>query len=643
MCGISGLISLNPITPDDTATVGAMSRTLRHRGPDGAGEYCAQNVVLAARRLAIIDIQGGSQPLYNEDRSLALVANGEIYNHVELRQHLESRGHRFMTGSDCETIVHAYEEYGTECVTHLRGMFAFALWDGVRRRLVLARDPMGEKPLYLWERNGRILFASEMKALLSSGEVPFELDAGAVDLFFHYQYVPEPQTAIKGVRKLDAATLLIVDVDSWRVHERRYWSMVDAPPLSGNPIRLIREQLEQVAEIIVRADVPVGVALSGGLDSSVVAALVANKKAETLQAFTVGYSGLPPSDERAQARELAQHLDLAFHEVEVQIGDVVDFFPELNYLRDDPIADISGHCYYAVMKLAREHGVPVMLQGQGGDELFWGYDLLRDAAQQSLQKESRNHAGMSAPFGQLSFAAPPGWSLSQLSSWARDAGGLRTSWRRLQSDRSIPANRMVFYDLSPDFRTADNETPWLYAEQFAEQLTEGSATSLFTFAQPWPRVDLTLTNLICDTYLRENGIAQGDRLSMAASVEMRLPLVDFKLVETVVGLRKAQTDVNLPAKSWFKAAVKDLLPTAVLDRPKRGFEPPVRDWQKALFSAYGDSVRDGYLVGSNVLSAAGVDRLASEAIPAAESGMLYFKALVLEQWSRQMLNASVQD
>ncbi|MGB8507357.1 MAG: hypothetical protein WCD76_03050, partial [Pyrinomonadaceae bacterium] len=261
MCGISGIVSRQKVTPEEVSRVAAMSRALIHRGPDGAGEFRAQHVAFAARRLSIIDLEGGAQPLYNEDRSLALVANGEIYNHVELRRRLEALGHRFATGSDCESILHAYAEYGADCVRHLRGMFAFAIWDEARGRVLLARDAMGEKPLYLYERDGSLVFASEMKALLRSGRVPFELDPAAVNLYFHYQYVPEPRTAIKGVRKLNAAHLLVIDVEPWRVEERCYWRMEDAPPIEGDAPALIRDELETVSELVTRADVPVGVAL----------------------------------------------------------------------------------------------------------------------------------------------------------------------------------------------------------------------------------------------------------------------------------------------------------------------------------------------------------------------------------------------
>jgi asparagine synthase (glutamine-hydrolysing) len=637
MCGISGIISREGVTPDDTARVASMSRALVHRGPDDSGVFGAPHVALASRRLSIIDLGGGRQPLYNEDRTLALVANGEIYNHAELRRRLEARGRRFTTGSDCEAILHAYAEFGTACVEHLRGMFAFALWDDVRRRLLLARDAMGEKPLYLYEREGRLLFASEMKALLRSGEVPFELDPESVDLYFHYQYVPEPRTAVKGVRKLDAGHLLVVDVEPWRVVESCYWRMEDAPLLNGDAPALIREQLETIAELITRADTPVGVSLSGGLDSSAVAALASRQRPGELHAFSVGYPGRPVGlDERDEALALARHLGLPFHEVEVETREVVEFFPELNYWRDDPVADYSGHAYYAVMRKARERGVPVMLQGQGGDELFWGYPHLRRAALESSEKEMLQGGGPIAPLRYLKPNAPASLSGAGLSIWARDFGGARSGLRRMREHRATPAGRLVFYDLLPDFRAAAEGVGALYGETLTEQLDADGASSLFTLPLPWPRVDIALTRLVSDTYLRANGVAQGDRLAMASSVEMRLPLLDRRLVETVIGLRKARTDVRLPPKAWLRSAVEGLLPEWVLRRPKRGFAPPVGEWHRALFAAHGDALRDGHLVQSGVLNREGARLLARGAFPEGLTSPLSFKALVLEQWCRRM-------
>jgi len=636
MCGISGLISQRLITPDELGRIAAINQNLHHRGPDGAGDYHASHIALAMRRLSIIDLSGGAQPLYNEDRSLVLIANGEIYNFLELRQRLQTRGHRFATGSDCETILHLYEEHGTDCVNYLRGMFAFALWDGKRQRLMLARDRMGEKPLYLYERSDQLFFASELRALLGSGVVPFELNPSAIDFYFHYQYVPEPATPIKGVRKLDAAHFMLIEVEPWRIEEKCYWRMEDAPALYGDPAQLIREELETISELVIRSDVPVGVALSGGLDSSAIAALAVRKYPDTMHAFSVGYAERPESDERADAKAFADHLGMPFHDVEVETSSMVDFFPQLVCLKDDPIADISGYGYYAVMKAAREQGIPVMLQGQGGDELFWGYDWLQQGALDSIQKSSLCYKRIGGLPGYLSFNLPSQLSRYGLSQWLGTLGGLRTGWQRFHAHRTAPDEQMVFYDQTFDFRNAASDGREFYAPSFIEQLDGTNAANLFTFPLPWPRIDLRLTKLICDTYLRENGITQGDRLSMASSVELRLPLVDYRLVETVIGLRKARSDVSEPPKAWLKKALHGVVPEWIMNRPKRGFAPPVRKWHEALFAAHGDCLRDGYLSQSGVLNPESASALAVGAYPPGAGTPLSFKALVLELWCRGM-------
>lgn len=638
MCGISGIISRNEITPGDTLRVAAMNRALIHRGPDGSGEYHARGVALAARRLSIIDIDGGDQPLYNKDRSLVLIANGEIYNHLELRRRLEALGHRFSTDCDSEAILHAYAEFGPACVDHLRGMFAFALWDDKRRRLLFARDRMGEKPIYLYERDGRIVFASEMKALLRSGLVPFELDPTAIDRYFHYQYIPEPRTALKGVRKLAAAHTLIVDLEPWQAREKCYWKMEDALPIEGDAPAVIHQEFDAVGQLVTRADVPVGVALSGGLDSSAVAAFAARHYQGELHAFSIGYEGRPAEcDERADARALADHLGLHFHEAEVRTEEVVDFFSELQFLKDDPIADYAGHSYHAVMKLAREHAVPVVLQGQGGDELFWGYPQLRQAVRQTLAKQSLSKGAFGAIPKYLALDERATPSASGLLAWTRNFGGIRSGLRTMRNHAAAPANQMVFYDLSPDFSAAAIETQSLYGSEFAHELSGGDAAELFTVNRPWSRVDVTLTRLVSDTYLLGNGVTQGDRLAMACSVEMRLPFLDRELVQTIIGLRKAHSDVHLPAKEWLRRAVAGVLPDWVLDRPKRGFAPPVGEWHEAIFSAHGSTLRDGYLAQSGVITSTNADRLASGPFPPGLTSPVSFKALVLEHWCRRML------
>lgn len=639
MCGICGVVTARPITDKQIDQVKQMNEALTHRGPDGAGEFYTTNIALAMRRLSIIDLTWGWQPLYNEDHSLVLIANGEIYNFIELRDQLQVQGHRFKTGSDCETIVHLYEEYGVDCVQHLRGMFAFALWDAKCSRLMLARDRMGEKPLYLYEQEGMLFFASELKALLRSGVVEFALEPSAVDLYFHYNYVPEPGTIVKGVRKLNAAHFLVVNVELWQVEETCYWRMEDAPTLSGVPSQLIREELEQVSKLVIRSDVPVGIALSGGLDSSAVAALAARTYPGTMHAFSVGYPGHPRTDERTEAKTLADYLGLPFHDIELDTEAMVKFFPELVYWRDDPIADISGYGYYAVMKLAREHNVPVMLQGQGGDELFWGYSWVRKAVQESRQKAILWRKGWKALPNYICPARSDWLKPRALWHWAKNIRGPNSGWERFRRHRTSPAEQIIFHDVLPEFRQMTGEIKRLYTPMFINRLKK-TQTMTFSYPQPWLQVGVHLTRLICETYLRENGITQGDRLSMASSIELRLPLVDHKLVETIIGLRKAQPDDDLPPKTWFKAALKGILPDWAIDRPKRGFEPPTREWRRAILKAYGNQLSNGYLVSDGILDLSCSHQLIVGSHTEGIMTPLSFKALVLEVWCRYMMGVT---
>ena len=543
MCGLSGILSKAPVAPEQRAAVAAMSDRLAHRGPDDEGWLETEHAVMAMRRLAVIDLAGAAQPLANADGSLAMVFNGEIYNYRELRTELAAQGYPFRTKGDGEVILALYERHGLDFVHHLRGMFVIALWDARSRRVVLARDRMGEKPLYLYETPGVLTFASEMKALLRSGTVEFALDPEAVNLYFHYQYVPEPLTAVRGVRKLDAGHILVVDLEPWTVREIRYWAMEGCPPIEGDPVALIRERLDEAGRLALRADVPVGVALSGGLDSSLVAALAARHGQGAVSAFTVGYPGRPPNDERRDAEAFARTLDIPFHEIELDPGEMVDFFPELNFWRDDPIADMAGFGYFAVMRKAHALGLKVMLQGQGGDELFWGYRRASFRARLGIARPT-----LAKPIFRL-YAWPPGAGRSN----AVLRQGPRLSLRR------APCPKLLFARLRR-LRSSVRPRAPLRLRLALARCRRGA-----------DREDLR------DLFAR-NGIAQGERLAMASSVELRLPFMDHRLVETVIGLRRHATDAGLPAKAWLKAAAGDLVPPNILDRRKQGFAPPVRQW-----------------------------------------------------------------
>ncbi len=631
MCGIAGVVGAEPLNSTHHEQVLRMNDTLIHRGPDGSGTFLRPHAILAMRRLSVIDLSTGWQPLYNEDKSLALVANGEIYNFVELRRQLQSRGHRFMSGSDAEVILHLYEEYGEDCVHHLRGMFVFALWDEVRQHLFLARDRMGEKPLYIYEREGLIYFASELKALLRTGAVDFRLNPSAIYQYFHYQYVPEPLTPIKGIRKLPAATRLTVRPRPWSMTESVYWRLEDAPPLEGDPASTIRAELERVSELIVRSDVPVGVALSGGLDSSAIAALAARAYPGQLTAFTVGYERRPRSDERHKAKTIADHLSIPLHEVEIKTQDMVAAFPALAFRTDDPIADIASYGYDALMQAVRNRNIPVMLAGQGGDELFWGYPWMREALHQTIRKQRWQIEGHPELFDYIGFELPPTNSRWGMYDWCRSIGGLRSSYSQFRRDQQNPRNRMIFYDHCPWFRTIRGSIRPILTDTFLDPVYEAELWNPFTVAPPWSRLDILFTKLICETYLLENGIAQGDRLSMASSVELRLPLVDYRLVETVVGLRKVSSDHALPAKAWLKSAVKDLVPDWLLNEPKRGFQPPGAEWIHGVKTRYGRALEDGLLVQFSILKPE-VARLMSRSSQRGPLALLAFTALVLEYW-----------
>lgn len=624
MCGIGGIATRDPRERGEE--MNQMLAALRHRGPDGEGVFEAPHLTMGMRRLSIIDLEGGWQPLYNEDRSLALIANGEIYNYIELRREL--RHHQFQTGSDCETILHLYEEYGLDCLHHLRGMFAFALWDSRRNRLFLARDRMGEKPLYLMQTEACLRFASELKALPIAN---LPLDPRSVDLFFHYNLLPEPYTPVQGVRKLPAGHYLTLDTPTWQIEEHCYWDMRDAPPIEGDPVEHVKAQLSEIGQLIIRSDVPVGIALSGGLDSSGLTALAAQNYQGTLHAFTVGYTGDYDGDERNDAQALADYLKVPYHTVAIDGREVVDALPQLVAQADDPIADIAGYGYYTVNRMAREHGVPVMLQGQGGDELFWGYEWARLATADNIAKQ--RGGGYLAHIRHLMQTKP-----GKVPSWKDPLLPLKYHYqtrRRWQALRHNPDYtyfelfRFMGFDVAQarmrqHYGTAMQDVP----ARWANHLTQ----------LPWDNIPLQMTYLQWRIYLLENGIAQGDRLSMASSVELRLPLVDYRLVETVIGLRKTNPDdFRGTPKQWLRAAMREFLPEWVMQRPKRGFTPPVRAWQAAIMARYSHLLVDGYLVQNKIISAKSARIFAQGLGDEQFNSPIPYKALYLEMWCRAML------
>lgn len=633
MCGIYGIVDPSGIRDADRRTLEALSDALFHRGPDGGGSYSGPGVEIGMRRLSIIDLAHGMQPLWSERRNIVLVANGEVYNFVELRAELERAGHRFSTGSDCETIIHLYEEHGARCVEFLRGMFAFALVDIDRRRMLIARDRLGEKPLYLAEQGGRLVFASELRALVASGTVPFVMSDEAIRDYFMWGFVPEPASAVVGTRKLGPGCLIEVDLITGERRERQWWSALDAPPLEGNPADLIGAVLDDIGRLVIRSDVPVGVALSGGVDSNLVAAMAVRHTSGPVRGFTVGYTGKARQDETDMARECADRLGIEHFTVQLEVSQVAADFGALCIARDEPIADISGPGYLALARLAREQGVPVLLMGQGGDELFWGYPWSVEAVRANDRK-ARLLQGHARAFGDYVRVSRPPMSYAGLVGWLLGGFGMSVGLRELRRDRSASPGQMVFWDQREAWWTALSGLQGYASPDFLRRTGSSSPARLFTRDRLPERPDLAITDLLLRTYMLGVGLNQCDRLSMAASVEGRLPLVDYRLVEIAIGLRKTVEDWHLPRKQWLLESARAMVPEHVFRRPKRGFTPPWRRWYPEIFGRYGDHLNGGALSDAGILRS--VPRGTAPVDMLGRPKEFLVSALMLEEWARGM-------
>lgn len=594
------------------SALAAMQAALHHRGPDSQGQQVDARVALAHTRLSIIDLDGGQQPFFDPTRDHCLIANGEIYNFETLRDGLARDGYPFTSRSDCEVILPLYARHQEKCVERLRGMFAFALWDRPRNKLLLGRDRMGEKPLYYAMTDDGFVFASELRALLASGLIRSDLDDRQIARFFRYQYVPEPFTPFLGVKKLAPGSTLVLDVDGWSVQERIYWTAWAAPPLDADPKSTIRTALEEAVQTSLISDVPLGVSLSGGIDSSILACLMKAHTDKPVHAISIGYPDAAHVDERPFARQLADRLGIKFHDVELSDAQMIDSFEDVVTGRDDPIGDLSGYNYFAIMQAAKKQGLKVMLQGHGVDELCWGYPWVRDAV---AWNEGRRPAR--DPFAGSSIR-------TRLSAFARYAR------ERLQP---LPSE-LTLFEMQPYTAWVIEHAEDLFTPDFVQRAGWQEISAASEYGSYNERPDLEITRLIVDFYLKENGIAQGDRLSMAHSVEMRLPFVDHKFVETIIGLRKARRDDHLPMKHWVKESVRDILGDDILDRPKRGFEPPVDRWQRSLREKFGHLLKDGLLVGRGIMSPQMARRLAAPEIRVSAEATVSRMAIILETWLR---------
>jgi len=568
MCGICGIFLLDPEAEVDRAALERMNRTMVHRGPDDEGYHVSGAVGLAMRRLSIIDLEGGHQPITNEDQSLWIVFNGEIYNYPELRSELLSKGHRFRTRSDTEVILHLYEEIGEDCVTRLNGMFGFALWDGKQRRVFLARDRLGIKPLfYSYEEGRRLVFGSEIKSLLAAG-ISREPDYQGLYDYLSLMYVPTPSTAFAAIKKLPPGCVLTCSPEGMRV--RRYW---DIPlPRAGeeeSPSHDYEAEILDLVETAIRrhmiADVQVGALLSGGLDSTTVAAVMARKLNVPLKTFTIGFDR-KSYDESKEARLVANTLGTEHLEATGRPA-MIESIPELLSFFDEPFADYSAIPTFLVSELAAQY-VKVVLTGDGGDEIFAGYPT---------------HVAYRVS---KIFAMIPRWVRQNLITPIVMA--LPTSMERISFD--YKAKRFVTgADLPLDkghywWKVVFNEEEKgkLCASDFLGngfQDSFGAFEGHFSAARHAHPLN-QLLYVDAKTFLVDDNLTKVDRMTMAHSLEARVPLLDHELVERMAVIPPHIKSTGLQTKRLLRTAVRKLLPPAIRKGKKKGFTPPLPFWIK---------------------------------------------------------------
>ena len=637
MCGICGEWNLLGVDPK---TLERMSAALVHRGPDDQGAVLLGEAGLAQRRLAIIDLLGGHQPIANEDGNAWIVCNGEIYNHRELRRDLLARGHSFRTGSDSEVILHLYEERGERAVDELRGMFAFAIWDARRRRLLLARDRFGQKPLFYRFDGWRFTFASEIKAILAAGgrEAPRpELDLQALDEYLTLRFIPSPRTLFQGIHKLPPACLLLLDASGVEAPRgalatapalavRRYWRLRYVPKRSDREADLVMEAREALRDAVAShllADVPVGAYLSGGMDSSLVVALMAEARQEPVKTFAVGVEDAG-FNELPYARMVAAHCGTEHHE-EVVWPDMVELLPSMVHHLDEPSDPIAA-CMSHAAALAARH-VKVVLTGDGGDEVFAGYD--RYFGFKWVDVYSALPAGL-----RRALLGPAIHAL-------RDSAAYKnlTQKARWLHDLSFHEGGRRYAQATAFFRFGQEGKGGLYAPDVAARLADldPMASVIAGFEEAEARDDLDrMLQADVATRLPEHSLMLSDRMTMAHGLEARSPLLDHRLAELVARFPVRLKMRGRTLKFLLREAARPYLPAAILQRPKQGFMFPLGAWMKGpLLPVLRHLLAASTLVEEGIFRREPIERLMHEHVAhRADHHVRLWMILNVEAWYR---------
>lgn len=559
MCGICGIYNAHSGEPVSPQLIAEMTRLIAHRGPDDNGVYLDGAVGLGFARLSIIDLNNGHQPMSNETGDIWVIFNGEIWNYKDLRKELSEKGHVFRTNSDTETIVHAYEEYGADCIARLHGMFGLAIWDSPRKRLLLARDRAGKKPLYYTNVDGNLIFASEIKSLLCHPQVKREADLQAMADFLSVRYVPGPATLFANIYKVLPGHWLLFEKGTTR--EECYWDFTfgktEQHPITEY-LDNIKHHVHRSVEERMIADVPVGAMLSGGVDSSIISGIMSKLTSHKVKTFSVGFDH-PDYSELPYARMVAEHFGTDHHELVVSSSDLTQYWPLLTWHRDEPVSEPSDLGVYLISKLARQH-VKVVLSGEGGDELFAGYpkyvvDWIAKYYH-ILPQAIRN--GFIQP---LIEHLP--YSMRKFQTAARNIS--QPAPQRWMNWFGIFNGQLKDHLLSPSLKAT---------------IDLDSSRTFRSWLERNPQRDDLSSMLYLDTkiWLPDNLLMKGDKMTMAASLESRMPLLDYKLIEYAASIPSNSKIKSLKAKYLLKRAFADFLPEPILTRKKMGFNVPTGIW-----------------------------------------------------------------
>ena len=560
MCGICGIVNFDRSEPVDPSLIERMTTVLVHRGPDDDGYFVEANTGFGHRRLSIIDLGGGKQPIFNEDESILIVFNGEIYNYADLTAELTQLGHHFKSRSDTEAIVHAYEQYGDACVDHLRGMFAFAIWDRRRKRLLVARDRLGIKPLYLYQCDGFLAFASEIKSLLQIPEVSRVVNPDALEPYLTLRYVPGPQTMFKGISKLQPGHLLVMDDRGVRI--RKYW---DLEYRTGEAMSVddylgrFEELLEESVKLRLVAEVPLGVFLSGGLDSSAILAVMSKLRGgERIKTFSIGYEVPRAQEESVNEFEYARLAAKAFgaehHEFRLTVEDFRDSLTDLVWYLDEPLADDSCIPLYFIARLARKH-ITVVLSGEGADEILAGYGIYK------------RMLAIDAAYEQFPRLTP--WIARKLASMVPGQVSQRYArWASLPMEQRY---RGVSMGMPTALRGQ------LLGRQGGETAVDDVFRACFE-AVPTKNVLNRMLYADAKIWLPDDLLLKADKMTMANSLELRVPFLDHKLVEYAATLPADLKLKGRTGKYLLRRAMKNVLPKRIITRSKKGFPVPTESW-----------------------------------------------------------------